>query len=122
MKKFLPILATALVGCSSLNTKTIQLSEARTPNQVSEVKLCAGLPPTNAVLMASIYATWEPSWWSWAYTPETEPPAQAAQAVLKVKAAARGANALKVIPWNSSPYVASFGYSFEVEGDAYFVP
>jgi hypothetical protein len=122
MKKLLPILATALVGCSSLTTTTLQISEPLKPNTASEVKLLNGDLPTNSIFLGSVFATWEPSWWSWAYTPDTDAGAKSAQAILKTKAAAMGANGLKIVPWNTTPYVPSLGYTFDIAGDAYYIP
>ena len=90
MKKFFFVLTVAIVsGCASVKTVSVKVTEPRPAIPVKDVQLMLSVP-TNAVLAAYIYAD---------SCCSSGRGADAAQAQLKEKAAAIGANALVIRTW-----------------------
>ena len=96
MKNFLFVLTVAMVsGCASVKDVQLMLTA-----------------PTNAVLAAYIYADSSCS---------SGRGADAAQAQLKAKAAAIGANALVIRTWEPTIDFSPADHHFRIEADAFFV-
>lgn len=113
MKKVLYLLALAMLsGCASVKTVSVKVTEPRPAIPVSEVQLMLSAP-TNAVLLADLYAETCCS---------SKDEAAAAQADLKKEAAAVGANALVIQRWEPTIDYSSVDNHFRIEANAYFVP
>lgn len=113
MKKVFCLLTLALVsGCAGLNTVSVKVTEPRPPISVNDVQLMLSAP-TNAVLLADIYADSPCS---------STAKANAAQAGLKKEAAAIGANVLVIQRWEPTIDYSSVDHHFRIEANAYFVP
>ena len=112
MKKVLYLLALAMLsGCASVKTVSVKVTEPRPAIPVSEVQLMLSAP-TNAVLLADLYAE----------TCTSSKDEAAAQADLKKEAAAVGANALVIQRWEPTIDYSSVDHHFRIEANAYFVP
>jgi hypothetical protein len=113
MKKALCLLALALVsGCAGIKTVSVKVTEPRPAIPVSDVQLMLSAP-TNAVLLADLYAETCCS---------SQGEVNAAQADLKKEAAALGANALVIQRWEPTIDYSSVDNHFRIEANAYFVP
>jgi hypothetical protein len=113
MKNTLFLLAVVIVsGCTSINTISVKVSEPRPAIAVKDVQLISSAP-TNAVLLADIYADANNSSFQ---------TADAAQTALKQKAAAIGANALVIGNWEPTINYSAADNHFRIEANAYFVP
>ena len=113
MKKVLYLLAIALVsGCASVKTVSVKVTEPRPPIPVNDVQLMLSAP-TNAVLLADIYAE---------ACCSSKEEANVAQADLKKEAAAVGANALVIQRWEPTIDYSSVDHHFRIEANAYFIP
>ena len=112
MKNFLFVLTVAMVsGCASVKTVSVKVTEPRPAIPVKDVQLML-TAPTNAVLAAYIYADSSCS---------SGRGADAAQAQLKAKAAAIGANALVIRTWEPTIDFSPADHHFRIEADAFFV-
>ena len=112
MKNFLFVLTVAMVsGCASVKTVSVKVNEPRPAIPVKDVQLML-TAPTNAVLAAYIYADSSCS---------SGRGADAAQAKLKAKAAAIGANALVIRTWEPTIDFSPADHHFRIEADAFFV-
>jgi uncharacterized protein YceK len=113
MKKVLCLFVIALVsGCASVKTMSVKVTEPRPAIAVNDVQLMVSAP-TNAVLLAEIYAEANCS---------SKEQANAAQAGLKKEAAAVGANTLVIQRWEPTIDYSSVDEHFRIEANAYFVP
>jgi len=113
MKKVLCLLALALVsGCAGIKTVSVKVTEPRPAISVNDVQLMLSAP-TNAVLLADLYAEAGCS---------SEAKANQAQADLKKEAAAIGANVLVIQRWEPTIDYSSVDNHFRIEANAYFVP
>jgi uncharacterized protein YceK len=113
MKKVLCLLAVAVVsGCASVKTVSIKVTEPRPAISVNDVQLMLSAP-TNAVLLADIYAE---------ACCSSKAEANAAQAGLKKEAAAIGANAVVIQRWEPTIDYSSVDDHFRIQANAYFVP
>ena len=113
MKKVLCLLSLALItGCAGVKTMTVRVTEPRPAISVNDVQVMLNAP-TNAVLLADIYAESSCS---------SKEKANAAQADLKKEAAAIGANALVIQRWEPTIDYSSVDDHFRIEANAYFVP
>jgi len=113
MKKVLCLLSLVLVsGCAGVKTMTVKVTEPRPAISVNDVQVML-TAPTNAVLLADIYAEAGCS---------SKEKANAAQADLKKEAAAIGANALVIQRWEPTIDYSSVDEHFRIEANAYFVP
>ena len=113
MKKVLCLLSLVLVsGCAGVKTMTVKVTEPRPAISVNDVQVML-TAPTNAVLLADIYAEAGCS---------SKEKANAAQADLKKEAAAIGANALVIQRWEPTIDYSSVDNHFRIEANAYYVP
>jgi hypothetical protein len=113
MKKVLCLLTLALVsGCACFKTVSVKLTEPRPPISVNDVQLMLSAP-TNAVLLAEIYAE---------ACCSSKAKSNKAQASLKQEAAAIGANVLVIQRWEPTIDYSSVDNHFRIEANAYFVP
>jgi hypothetical protein len=112
MRKFLFLFVIGLAsGCACVNTVSVKVSEPRPAIPVKDVQL-ALMAPTNSVYLADIFAE----------ANNSAQGANAAQADLKEKAAAIGANVLVIEMYNQDFEYSPMDGRFRVEGKAYFVP
>ena len=112
MKKIAPLVLVALVsGCCSVKTVSVNVTEPRPAIPVKEVQLALSAP-TNAILIANIFA----------YAEDSAAGAKVAQANLKSKAAAVGANLLVIERSNQNIEFDDPNNRFSIEANAYFVP
>jgi len=112
MKKFFFVLTVAIVsGCASVKTVSVKVTEPRPAIPVKDVQLMLSVP-TNAVLAAYIYAD---------SCCSSGRGADAAQAQLKEKAAAIGANALVIRTWEPTIDFSPADRHFRIEANAFFV-
>ncbi|HTQ49403.1 MAG TPA: hypothetical protein VMJ12_01740 [Candidatus Acidoferrales bacterium] len=113
MKKVIYLIALAMLsGCASVKTVSVKVTEPRPAIPVGEVQLMLSAP-TNAVLLAGLYAE---------SCCSSKEEANAAQADLKKEAAAIGANALVIQRWEPTIDYSSVDHHFRIEANAYFVP
>jgi len=111
MKRILLLLTLTVVsGCACVKTISIQMSEPRPAIPVKDVQLVL-TAPTNAVLLADIYAD---------ACCSSEQAANAAQTDLKKKAAAIGANALVIERWEPTIDYSDVNHHFRIEANAYY--
>jgi hypothetical protein len=112
MKKFLPLVLVAIVSsCCSVKTVSVNLTEPRPAIPVKNVQLALSAP-TNAVLIANIFA----------YAQDSADGAEVAQSNLKIKAASVGANLLVIERSNQNIEFDDPDNRFSLEANAYFVP
>jgi hypothetical protein len=113
MKRILwPLTLTIVSGCVCVKTVSIQMTEPRPAIPIKDVRLVL-TAPTNAVLLADIYAE---------ACCSSEQAANAAQADLKKKAAAIGANALVIERWEPTIDYSDVNHHFRIEANAYYTP
>ena len=99
----------ALAGCAT-QTQTVHVTEARQPVPIADVKFM-GAAPSNAICLAEIFAE----------TSYSATDVESAQLKIKQKAAALGANVV-VLQNRNSEQMMKLTKSFEIEGQAYFIP
>jgi hypothetical protein len=112
MKKLLPLIAVVIIsGCCTVKTVSVKVTEPRPPIAVKDVQLALSAP-TNAVLIANIFA----------YAEDSAKGAATAQSNLKMKAAAVGANVLVIERSNQNIEYDDPNGRFSVEANAYYAP